>query len=70
MMNFCLHFQSYFKFAREKMLKLEFLFSLYLIFASASADVEISPTIVGGNDASPGQFPHMVSIQNAAIRGR
>jgi len=40
------------------------------ILSSAFADVGIVPTVVGGSDARPGQFPYMVSIQNAAIRGR
>lgn len=42
----------------------------FTILSSTLADVGIAPTVVGGNDARPGQFPYMVSIQNAAIRGR
>lgn len=49
--------------------KLIFLF-LISIFAISSANVEISPTIVGGRDARPGQFPYMVSIQARGFRGR
>jgi secreted trypsin-like serine protease len=40
-----------------------FLISLALTYPIV--DGEISQFIVGGQDASPGQFPHMVSLRSA-----
>ncbi|XP_070501763.1 chymotrypsin-1-like [Chironomus tepperi] len=51
------------------MLKILVLVNLAILCTAAPTDVKISPTVVGGNDASPGQFPYMVSIQTAGFRG-
>jgi secreted trypsin-like serine protease len=41
------------------------LISLALTCTSSIVGGEISQFIVGGQDASPGQFPHMVSLRSA-----
>ncbi|KAL7011868.1 hypothetical protein ACKWTF_014498 [Chironomus riparius] len=51
------------------MFKFVLLIQLIAFLGTASADVEVAPQIVGGNDARPGQFPYMVSIQTAGYRG-
>jgi secreted trypsin-like serine protease len=44
---------------------------LSLAISSYSCEnVEISPTIVGGRNATLGQFPYMVSLQGKATPGR
>lgn len=50
------------KYSVVKMAKLEFLFVIFIVAASASF-AQQSPFVLGGSNAVPNEFPFMVSLQ-------
>ena len=52
------------------MLKLSFLIFIFLAVKFSNANIEISPQIVGGQNATLGQFPFVASYQRKEDRGR